>query len=116
MRAPKNGRPLAVETTDRIAEEAYRLACERSLGDVTCSAVARRAGVSHALVSYHFSGTGCSTTDRLRSLVGTRAIKEENHKIIAELIIMKNPLADLVPAGLRRDAIVSFYQSSIHEQ
>lgn len=94
----------APERKAQILEEAYKMASEMDLLQLTAYKIGQRLKLSHTMIFFHFG-----TINALREAVGRQAIAERNHAIILKLLA-SGMLADEIPAELRREVALKVYQ------
>jgi DNA-binding transcriptional regulator YbjK len=76
---------MTVTTKNDILKAAIRVVRKGGMGAIRTRAVADEANVDHASIFYHFE-----TLDHLRACVITKAIKDNDKRIIARLILDKH--------------------------
>ena len=101
--ATENNEPRRIEMLRAAAE----LICERGFGDTRIADVAKRAGVSSALVIYYFGTRDRLLVDALR--YSEESFYEAAEKMLAEVPSLRERLSLLikwtcVPGGGRRDS------------
>lgn len=84
-------------TEEAIFDAAYKIAETKSLKDVTSPEIHRASGIGRPLVFYYFK-----TIDQLRDAIVARAVKDENVKILRQLLITGHPHMKNIDRALRK--------------
>lgn len=94
--------PTKAEKSETILNAAYELACESGFANLRRADIASRADVATGSVNYCFD-----TLDALRDAVVTKAIEEEQLKILGHALASGNIIAQNAPIELRKKAMIS---------
>jgi AcrR family transcriptional regulator len=87
------------DRTEEILKATTELADRHGLAGITREMIANRLGISTGLINSHYG-----TMQQLRRAVMRRAVQGRNLKLIAEGLVLNDPVARKAPDELRKAA------------
>lgn len=94
-------RKLPDDRKNELLSEAIELSKEIGYSHITRDGIAERAGVSYGLVTRYFQ-----SMDNLKRLVLKQAIHDEILEIIAQGLVLKDPLTKRLPSELKEKVLL----------
>lgn len=91
-------------TEEAIFNTAYKIAETKSLKQVTSPEIHRASGIGRPLVFYYFK-----TIDQLHDAIVARAVKDENVKILRQLLVDGHPQLKNISRELRKKITASLF-------